>query len=317
MKVSVMMLAYNHERWIAQALDSAVAQEVNFSYEIVIGEDCSTDRTREIVKHYAERYPEKIRLLLPETNLGARENARQTAASCGGQYVAMLEGDDYWLSPHKLQKQVDFLDSHGDFSFCFHPVRIHYEGMPGKENQVFPANAKGVSTIEDLLECNFIPTCSVMFRNHLVREVPESFATLKMGDWPRHILHARHGKVKKLDEVMSAYRVHPGGAWSGLDKAVALESDIEAYRAFEAYLGPEYRRIIDRRLAECHFHLAALLEEREEVRSARSHWKQGVRRLGGGARTVPRRAWIKMFLRLYLPAPYRIYRETLGKVKGG
>ncbi len=181
MKVSVLMLAYNHERFIAQALDSAVNQDVDFEYEIVIGEDCSTDGTRGIVKRYGERYPEKVRLLLPERNLGPRENFRQVLELCRGEYIAILEGDDYWTSPDKLQKQVDFLAANADFSICFHPVLIHRDGMAGKENQIFPENVKSVSTIEDLLEYNFIPSCSAMFRNHLMKEFPECFSRIENG----------------------------------------------------------------------------------------------------------------------------------------
>lgn len=310
-----MMLAYNHERFIAQALDSAVEQDVNFAYEIVIGEDCSTDGTREIVKRYRERYPEKIRLLLPEKNLGARENSRQTMASCRGEYIAILEGDDYWLSPDKLQKQVDFLDGHSDFSICFHPVRIHYDGMTGKENQIFPENVKSVSTIEDLLEYNFIPSCSVMFRNHLIKELPDSFSNLKMGDWPGHILHAQHGKIKKLNEVMGGYRIHPNGAWSGLASVAVLEGNIEAYRCINAHLGYRYERIIDRRLADHHFRLAALLEEKEDIVPAREHLRYAITH-NRSNKTIPRWEWAKMWLRLYLRMPYRIYIGLVGTAKG-
>src|SRR3712207_1086613 len=102
MKVSVLMLAYNHEKFIAQALDSALMQQVNFDYEIVIGEDCSTDNTRDILIRYQKEYPHRIRLLLPEKNLGMHDNLIQTFKACRGDYIAFLEGDDYWTSPNKL-----------------------------------------------------------------------------------------------------------------------------------------------------------------------------------------------------------------------
>lgn len=108
MKVSVLMITYNHEKFIAQAIDSILMQQVNFDYEIVIGEDCSTDGTRAIVIQYQKEYPDKIRLLLPEENLGMHKNFVQTFRACQGEYIALLEGDDYWTSPRKLQKQVDF-----------------------------------------------------------------------------------------------------------------------------------------------------------------------------------------------------------------
>lgn len=155
MKVSVLMLAYNHAQYIAQAVDSVLMQQVDFDYEIVIGEDCATDNTRDILIRYQQENPEKIRLLLPEKNLGMHDNLIQTFKAChGSSYIALLEGDDYWTSPDKLQKQVDFLDAHADYTLCFHNALIlHQDGsrrwwsIPGA-----PKQEKVLTfTLEDLL----------------------------------------------------------------------------------------------------------------------------------------------------------------------
>ena len=105
-KVSVVMLTYNHEKYIAQAIESVLMQETDFHYEIVIGEDCSTDRTREIVIEYQKKYPDKIRTLLHAKNIGGNANYRQTYSECNGDYIAFLEGDDFWIDRKKLQKQI-------------------------------------------------------------------------------------------------------------------------------------------------------------------------------------------------------------------
>ena len=104
------MITYNHEHFIAQAIRSVLMQEIDFPIELVIGEDCSTDGTRNIVKELAEKYPKEIKTLLSDKNLGGRDNFRQVIAACSGEYIAILEGDDYWTSSHKLQRQVDFLE---------------------------------------------------------------------------------------------------------------------------------------------------------------------------------------------------------------
>lgn len=106
--VTIISLTYNHEKYIAQALESILMQKVNFTYEIVVGEDCSKDRTREILIQYAEKHPDKFHLLLHEKNIGAAKNQNKVFENCKGKYIAMLEGDDYWTDPYKLQKQVDF-----------------------------------------------------------------------------------------------------------------------------------------------------------------------------------------------------------------
>jgi len=123
-KVSVFMMAYNHAPYIAQALDSALAQQTTFTVEIVIGEDSSTDGTRNIVTDYVQRYPGRIRALLHETNLGASRNQVLVLEACTGEYIALLEGDDFWTDPYKLQKQVDFLDEHLDYAISAHNVTI-------------------------------------------------------------------------------------------------------------------------------------------------------------------------------------------------
>ena len=124
MKVSVCIITYNHARFIGQALESALMQKTNFDYEIVIGEDCSTDNTGLICKKYAEMYPDKIRLLQNDKNLGVIENFKRTLYACKGEYVALLEGDDYWTDELKLQKQVDFLESNRDYAIVFHNAEI-------------------------------------------------------------------------------------------------------------------------------------------------------------------------------------------------
>ena len=106
-KVSVCMITYNHERFIAQAVESALMQETDFDYEIVIGEDCSTDGTRQVLLDLHDRHPDRIRLLLREKNIGASHNFVGTLEACRGEYVAFLDGDDYWTCPNKLQKQAN------------------------------------------------------------------------------------------------------------------------------------------------------------------------------------------------------------------
>src|SRR6478752_3440632 len=115
-KVSVCIPTYNHEAYIAQAVESVLEQRTNFGVEVLIGEDCSTDRTRQIICELAARHPDKIRLRLAEKNQGAGRNFADLFEHCRGEYVVILEGDDYWTSPNKLQIQVDTLDARPDWA---------------------------------------------------------------------------------------------------------------------------------------------------------------------------------------------------------
>ena len=240
MKVSVLMITYNHEKFIAQAIDSVLAQKVDFDYELVIGEDCSTDTTRQIILDYQQQYPDKIKLLLPEHNLGMLKNFTNTYKACQGQYIALLEGDDYWTSPNKLAKQVNFLDRNLDFSICFNDTIIIEEDS-NCTPQLFPHRSSGKSLkIQDLLAHNFISTPSVMYRSGLVEDFPDWFYEQSMGDWTLHIFHAQHGKIGYIDEVMSAYRVHADGVWSSKSVENKLKSTIKMLKGLAKHFGDEY-----------------------------------------------------------------------------
>lgn len=244
MKVSILMITYNHEKFIAQAVESVLMQKANFEYELVIGEDCSTDNTRQILLEYQKKHPDKIRLLLPEKNLGMYKNAVNTLQACRGQYIAHLEGDDYWTADDKLQKQVDLLDNHPEYTMSFHNVfcfREDNQSPPGILNY-----EKLVYTIEDLLISNFISTPSVMYRAGVVKEMPIWFEELSMGDWPFHILHAQYGKIGYVDEVMAAYRIHAGGSWSNKSRDWQIQQIIQMLNTIKFYLHVKYEALIDR-----------------------------------------------------------------------
>jgi glycosyltransferase involved in cell wall biosynthesis len=239
-KVSVCMVTYNQERYIAQAIESVLAQTTDFRVEIVIGEDCSTDSTRSIVRSFAERHPDRIRPFYHERNLGAKQNFMRTYDACDGEYMAILEGDDYWTCPQKLQRQVDALDSRPDWSICFHPAAIAHED-PQKPPGLWPDRwEKPESTIIDLFDKCYIPTNAALFRHRLFPQLPTWFADLYIGDWPLHILNAAHGNIGFLPEVMSVYRVHEGGVWSSLDHSAQMDALYRMLTAVDRHFHGKY-----------------------------------------------------------------------------
>lgn len=244
-KVSVAMLAYNHGAYIAQAVQSALAQQTSFPIEIVIGDDCSTDGTRQILLELKRAHPDKLWLLLHERNIGGPQNMASVLAACRGQYVALLEGDDYWTSPHKLQKQADALDAHPEWAICFHSARMVYENGAHKE-RLFPVNwTKPVATIDDLFQSNFMCTCSVLFRNGLFGELPAWHRQIVPGDWAIHLLNADRGDIGYLNEVMGVYRVHHRGAWSRKDTASQYVECLKMFSRIDHHFHGKYARQID------------------------------------------------------------------------
>lgn len=254
MKVSVSMITYNHEPYIAQAIDSVLMQQTNFPFEIIIGEDDSADNTRAIVKEYKKRYPDKIRLFLNDRKnviyIDGKPTGQWNFANnlkhAKGEYIALLEGDDFWTSPHKLQKQVDFLDARPDFAICFHNAEKVFVDGRQQSKLYCPPEQKEISTLEDLVVGNFIPTCSVVFRRGLFGELPAWFYEVPVGDWPLHVLNAQHGCIGYLNEAMAVYRVHSSGAWSGKSPADVFRTMLKIYGYLNAYLGYRYEDMIRR-----------------------------------------------------------------------
>jgi glycosyltransferase involved in cell wall biosynthesis len=312
-KLSVLMITYNHERYIAQALDSILMQQVNFDFEVVIGEDRSTDTTREIVSRYKNLYPNKIRLLLHDSNIGMLNNLAQTYAACKGEYIALLEGDDYWTSKNKLQFQVDFLDAHSECSICFHPVSVLSEETTNSTSfPDFPAHhSKKINTIEDLLSENFIPNCSTVFRNNLITIFPPWFFQLRQGDWSLHILNAEHGTIGYLDSNMAVYRMHPGGVWTKEKWTSRLEAIISSYEAFLKHLAPRYQNRIKSRIADCALELAVAYYDSKNIKKAKESLLKCVRN-----RTFhPDKfyEYTKLLIKFYLPPLYRLAQAARGR----
>lgn len=215
--LSVWMITYNHEKYIRQSLENVIAQKTNFPFEVIIGEDCSTDGTRAIIREFEARYPDIIKPIYHDTNVGAMRNAYEFCyPRLSGKYVACLEGDDYWVDNKKLQKQVDYLEANPDFAVCFHQVFELFYGIEFKATTLFSSVAGDTVefTLEDLAsQGNFMHSASVVFRNFLIPDFPSWFSTSPVGDYVLHMLNAKHGKIAFLPYPMSVYRRHDGGSW--------------------------------------------------------------------------------------------------------
>jgi len=255
----VNLVTYNHEKFVARAIESVLEQKTNFEYRLIIGDDCSEDQTQSIIKDYARRYPERIQVLLASQHRGIEHPERvgiEVLRLNTAKYVALLDGDDYWTDPLKLQKQVDFLETNTDFAVCFHNVKVSYEDQRQEPWNYCPPDQKGISTLEDLLDRNFIATSSTVFRRMSLGELPSWFCKLKIGDWGLHILNAQNGKVGYIDEVMSVYRIHQAGSWSKQDTIQNTLDEIVMFKTLGRYLPREYKGRIKSHLAALFYRLA-------------------------------------------------------------
>jgi len=253
-KVSVFVLTYNHVDWIGKALDSALAQQAPFEFELVVADDCSTDGTRDTVREYAVRHPDRIRTFLPERNLGVEGIWLQAARSCRGEYVAILEGDDYWTSTDKLALQVALLDARLGWSSCFHRATLFHDSGELPSRPATPAFDRDVFELNDLIRACFIPFLTVMFRREVLATIPEWVFSYAWFDWLFHIYCARRGPIGFLDEDMAAYRVHDRGNWSSRDRTAQLEEDLKVYERLAREL-PGRGELIERCIENRHCQL--------------------------------------------------------------
>ncbi len=239
-KVSVVTITYNQERYVEQAVQSVIAQQKNFDVEHLIADDCSTDSTGAILQRLAKEHPVALTLNRRQENVGVMKNFCDAYHGARGDYIAFVEGDDYWIDELKLQKQVELMDSHLDCSLCFHPtLYVDERGMPN--GTIHPRVFKADWTLGEIVASNPVQTCSMMVRRSAVPSLPKFFLDLKLGDWPLCILAARSGRVLCQSDTMAAYRVHSKGVWSGL--AIAKRYSASASMYFR--LGIEYPDLRD------------------------------------------------------------------------
>jgi len=218
--VVVAMLTYNHAQFIQEAIDSVLMQQTSFPIKLVIAEDCSTDNTREIILDYQKKHPKIIKLILQNKNVGAQNNNIDLLSNLEGKYIAALEGDDYWTDPHKLQKQVDFLETNEEYGLVSGGyVSINtitakkVDCIKSAPNKV-QKTADGFDvTLEHSLNDLYVPTMTAVFRREL----------LDIRDWNRyryfcdaHLFYLLLSKRKGfyMQEILGAYHIHDGGIYS-------------------------------------------------------------------------------------------------------
>ncbi|SNC67739.1 Glycosyltransferase involved in cell wall bisynthesis [Hymenobacter gelipurpurascens] len=247
-KVSVCTITYNHGPYIAQTIEGVLEQRCpELEIEMIIGDDVSSDNTREIVADYARRFPDNIKPLFHEKNLGPGANTRACMAACTGKYIAALEGDDYWTDPQKLLLQVEALEARPDCGMSFHDADTFnstdgsIEWTFGEEfPHILPPAGSAPKTYSQLDFARygwFVPTASMLFRTaSLPLPLPDWFEGVYSGDYTLQLLSTKYGPAIYLPRVMSRYRIHH----TGLGNIMAQSADKFKRRIFEAKMFQEH-----------------------------------------------------------------------------
>ena len=208
MKISTCIITYNHEPFLRKCLDGAISQKLNCEYEIIIGEDFSTDKTLDICKEYQLKYPNIIRLLPSNKNYGMMGNWLRTISECKGKYIAICEGDDYWTDSMKLQKQVDYLNTNKEYSFVFTPALTVKSSIKKLRNRYDKFDSNNFN-LESVLKLGggFYPTLTAFFDSEILKTENNFLKLHSTADYPLAILAALRGKIGYIDDVTGVYRV--------------------------------------------------------------------------------------------------------------
>lgn len=204
--VSILMITYNHEKYIERAINSVIKQNVDFTYELIIGDDHSSDNTKVICEGFQNKYPAIVRYERNFENIGMQQNFLKTYKRCSGKYIALLEGDDEWVANDKLKKQVELLEYRQDVILCYSNAYI-LDTLNPESNVYFNSNKPIVEICRDEIFAHcVIPTCTVLFRNKI--EIPIWWVQTNAQAYFLYYLLANFGKFYYMDEVFALYNHH-------------------------------------------------------------------------------------------------------------
>lgn len=220
--VSICCITYNQEKYIKDAIESFLMQKADFKYEIIIRDDASTDNTAKIIREYEKNYPDIIKPIYEKENEYSKgiEPFHKTFKKAMGKYIALCEGDDYWIDDYKLQKQIDYMEKNEKCTFCFHNAKILYINKNKTETYIDNKapykrylKSTGIYTADNihLIRCNAsIPTASFMFRKKHTENLPKFYFEGMCSDMPLKLIMTSYGYAYYMNEVMSVYRKETG-----------------------------------------------------------------------------------------------------------
>lgn len=307
--VSVYCLAYNHEKYIQNALEGFVSQKTNFPYEVFVHDDASKDQTPNIILEYAKKYPHIIKPIIQKENQYSKKIPiikTYIAPLMKGKYIAICEGDDYWCDENKLQRQVDWLETNPDYSFCVHNTKLI--DIQSGDERYFNNNIEDKDiTVEEVLQGGgaHFHTSSFMYRAEYLN-MPEEFKIHAIGDYPRSIYLALCGKVRYLHNIMSVYRMNVEGSYTRRFTAASLEvrrhkneQVIQMLKNVDVYTKGQYTEYIAKLIHQKEF---SLLLDEGKIREIKKEYYDMYS-------TLSMKVKIKVFLKNTFPHIIRLYHK--------
>ncbi len=231
-KVSIIVTTYNHEKYIRKCIDSLLMQKTNFEFEVILGDDSSTDATQDILQEYLVKHPKIFDFFPNPKNTGMMQNFLRCLKKAKGEFVAICEGDDYWIDPYKIQKQITAMLQHPKSDISFHPARMDNLKTGTSEIIAQHAAQNKIFTPEEVIlgGGEFMPTASLVFKREICDSIPDWFYKAPVGDYFMQILGSLKGGALYLPDVMSVYQLHTPGSWTvsmqSHDRQIKLNSQL-------------------------------------------------------------------------------------------
>lgn len=242
--IDVILITYNQEKFVSRALESILMQHVtkNINVRIIVADDCSNDNTLDIIKSYESYSPYPLIYLTNKSNLGISKNYERAFRNCSGDYVAILEGDDYWLENHLIQ-HVKFLEKHKKYSMTINRFSFLKKDRIVPQPWPYIRSSVSITTEEQILHGNQLGNLSAcVFRNTCLQKVPDEIYSYKdMADWELGILVSEYGIIGKLKDCTSVYRINENGEWTNLDSVGRFESRMSSINVINNITNNKYK----------------------------------------------------------------------------
>lgn len=238
MKVSIILLTYNQSSYIRQSLDSIIMQRTKHDVEVIVADDASKDDTLDIIKEYAEKSPFPFIFLREQSNLGYNLNYKRAFDACNGDYVAIMEGDDYWTDPKRIDKHIAFLDTHRECSMSFNRIVFFYQDLLDYQVKEWNSSEDYIYyTSKQQITGNKIGNLSAcFFRKNIIDKFKPGLFDLRVADWMLGIVFGQYGFIAELKDSMSVYRIHGKGVWSQQNEEEQTKRLIENISEYNKYL---------------------------------------------------------------------------------
>ena len=248
MKLDIILITYNQEQYIAQAVESVLMQRVDddVHVRVIVADDCSKDKTLEIIKSYEDRSPFPFVYLAADTNLGISKNYQRAFAACDGDYIAILEGDDWWSSPNHIEQHIRFLCTHKECSMSMNTITFYAQETQTSKLPYWgygDADVFYVDTECQITQGNQLGNLSAcVFRTSCIKQLPDSLYSISIADWMLGVMLSQQGLIALLKESTSVYRTNVNSTWASLSEKQRVKKMLDLSKQYDKYQEGMYHK---------------------------------------------------------------------------